>query len=389
MNDNLNMLAKCLAETEDVLAKELRQLGAMDIVKVKRGVKFKGDKGFLYKANLWLRTALRILVPISEFKARNEEEIYRKVKQIPWEHHFGVEHTFLVKSNVFAPHIRNSLFVSQRVKDAIADRFREKTGRRPSVSKENPQIVVDIHIAREKVVVSLDSSGDSLHKRGYREETGRAPISEVLAACILNIAGWDGLKHLVDPMCGSGTFLIEAALMSHNIPPGVYRQNFSFKNWKDFDEDLYELIFNKALEKEKNFQYSITGFDSDSRSVLKSRHNLKKSLMNEQVSTEKMDFLDIPSKREFPTPGMLVINPPYGEKLEADIPQLYQGIGDSLKQHFAGYEAWIFTASQEGIKHIGLKASKKIPLKNGKLDCWLVKYELYQGSKKAITSSES
>ena len=382
MNNNFTMLAKCLAGTEDVLSKELRELGAMDIVKVNRGVRFKGDEGFLYKANLWLRTALRILMPVVEFKARNEEEIYRKVKQVAWEDHFGVEQTILVKANVFAPHIRNSLFLSQRVKDAIADRFRDKMGRRPSVNKENPDIVIDIHVAREKVVVSLDSSGTSLHKRGYREETGRAPLSEVLAASILKLAGWDGLKHFVDPMCGSGTFLVEAALMAHNIPPGVFRSDYSFKNWKHFDADLYQLIFDKALEKEKNFHFSISGFDRDSRALLKSRHNLKKSLMNDQVKTEKMDFLAIPEDREFPTPGILVVNPPYGEKMEADIPALYEGIGNSLKQHFAGYQAWLFTASEEGLKHVGLKASKKIPLKNGKLDCWLVQYELYEGSRK-------
>jgi putative N6-adenine-specific DNA methylase len=376
------MLAKCLAGTEDVLFGELRELGATNILKVKRGVQFKGDLGFLYKSNLWLRTALRILMPVAEFKARNEEEIYRKVKQIAWEDHFGVEKTIVVKASVFAPHIKNSLFLSQRVKDAIADRFRECIGRRPSVSKENPDIVIDIYVAREKVVVSLDSSGESLHKRGYREETGRAPLSEVLAAAILKLAGWDGLKHFVDPMCGSGTFLIEASLMAHNIPPGVFRQNFAFKNWKLFDEELYKLIFDKALEKEKNFHFSITGFDRDSRAILKARHNLKKSLMIEQVTTEKLDFLNIPEGREFPTPGLLVVNPPYGEKLEADIPALYQGIGDSLKRHFPGYQAWLLTANEEGLKHVGLKASQKIPLKNGNLDCWLVKYELYEGSRK-------
>ncbi len=382
MNNNFEMLAKCLSGTEDVLAKELRELGAMEIEKVNRGVRFKGDAGFLYKANIWLHTALRILRPIEYFKARNEDEIYRKLLRLPWENYFDVENTIMVKANVFAPHIRNSLYLSQRVKDAIADRFREKTGRRPSVNKEQPDIVIDVHVARERVIISLDSSGESLHKRGYREETGRAPLSEVLAACILKLADWDGLKHLVDPMCGSGTFLVEAALMAHNIPPGVFRDNFCFKNWKDFDEELFKLIFEKALEKEKNFHYSITGFDQDSRSVLKARHNLKKSLLNDQVKTEKMNFLAIPNDRHFKTPGLLIVNPPYGEKMEADIPALYAGIGDSLKQHFAGYEAWIFTASQEGLKHIGLRASKKIPLKNGKLDCWLVKYELYEGSRK-------
>ena len=377
------MLAKTPQGLEDVLAKELRQLGAYDIVKVKRGVKFAGDLGFLYKANLWLRTALRIIVPIHEFKARNEKEIYKKVKAIPWEDHFSVKKNIMVNTTINAKQYRNSLFMAQNVKDAVVDRFREMYNQRPSVDTKNPNIRIDIHIYNENVTVSLDASGASLHKRGYRHETDRAPISEVLAAGILKLTGWDGLSNFYDPMCGSGTFLVEAALMAHNIPPNVYRKDFSFMHWKNFDKELYQLLFDKGLEKEKNFHYSICGYDKESRVLMKARKNLKTALMDEQVKTEKGDFLNFNPSNKPQKPGVLVFNPPYGEKLEADIPALYEGIGNTLKREFAGFTAWIFTASSEGLKHVGLKPSVKIPLKNGNLDCLLVKYELYEGSRKS------
>lgn len=376
------MLAKTLAGLEDVLAKELRELGAMDIKKVKRGVMFQGDLGFLYKAHLWLRTALRILVPITEFKARNEKEIYKKVKAIKWEDYFEVNKTVMVNATVHAKQYRNTLFMAQNVKDAVVDRFRELYDRRPSVDTVNPDIRIDIYIKNENVVVSMDATGASLHKRGYRQAADVAPISEVLAAGILKLAGWNGMSNLYDPMCGSGTFLVEAALMAHNIPPNVYRKSFSFKNWKDFDEGLYQLLFDKALEKEKNFHYKIQGYDRESKVLMKARKNLKGALMDEQVKTEKADFLNFNPTRKPEKPGMLVFNPPYGEKLEADIPELYSGIGNTLKNEFTGYTAWVFTASQEGIKNIGLKPSEKIQLKNGNLDAWLLRFDVYEGSRK-------
>lgn len=377
------MLAKTMAGLEDVLAKELRQLGAMNIKSVKRGVQFEGDLGFMYKAHLWLRTALRIIVPIQEFKARNEKEIYKKIKAISWEDYFEVNKTIMVHTTINAKQYRNTLFMAQNVKDAVVDRFRDISGRRPSVDTVNPDIRIDIYIKNENVVVSMDASGASLHKRGYRQAADVAPISEVLAAGILKLAGWDGMSNLYDPMCGSGTFLVEAALMAHNIPPNVYRKSFSFMHWKDFDEGLYQLLFDKALEKEKNFHYHIQGYDRESRVLMKARQNLKSALMDEQVKTEKADFLNFNPVRKPEKPGILVFNPPYGEKLEADIPELYRGIGDTLKNEFAGFTAWIFTASQEGIKNIGLKHSQKIQLKNGNLDAWLLRYDLYEGSRKA------
>ena len=368
---------------EDVLAKELRQLGAMDIKTVKRGATFVGDAGFMYKANLWLRTALRILVPIKEFKVRNEEEIYRKVKEIPWEDYFDLEKKIMINATVFSRQFNHSLFISQKVKDAVVDRFRERTGDRPSVDTKNPEIRIDIYIHNENVVVSLDSSGHSLHRRGYRQEADVAPINEALAAGILKLAGWDGLGHFIDPMCGSGTFLIEAAMMAHNIPPQVFRKDFSFKHWKSFDAELYSMLFDKALEKEKNFYYTILGFDNDPRVLLKAGRNIKNALMGDQIKIEKADFLNFRSSREIKTPGILVFNPPYGIKIDADIPVLYEGIGDTLKRDFAGFTAWVFTSSLEGLKHLGLKPSQKIQLYNGKLESWLVRYDLYEGSRKS------
>ncbi|HAD98670.1 MAG TPA: RNA methyltransferase [Cryomorphaceae bacterium] len=378
------MLAKTYFGLESVLAKELQLLGARNVKTINRGVSFEGDLGFLYKANLWTRTALRILVPIANFKVRNEDELYKKVKDLDWEDYFEVNKTFVIDANVFARQFKNSLFIAQRVKDGIVDRFRDKTGRRPTVFTKDPDIRINVHISNENVTISLDSSGDSLHKRGYRSEADRAPISEVLAAGILKLTGWDGLRDFIDPMCGSGTLLIEAALMAHNIPPNIFRKNFSFKHWKGYDPELFGLLFDKALEKEKNFHFSIYGFDKEAYVLRKAEKNLRNALMHEQVETAIADFMNFRKPGSFRDTGLVVFNPPYGEKMEADIPALYKGIGDTLKREFAGFEVWVFTSSSEGLKNVGLKPSKKIQLYNGKLESWLVKYDIYKGSKKHV-----
>ncbi len=367
---------------EDVLAKELRQLGAMNIKPVKRGVTFEGDLGFLYKANLWLRTALRILVPIGNFKVRNEDEIYKRVKEMPWEDHFDVDKTIMVNATIFSEKFTHSLFIAQKVKDAIVDRFRERTGHRPSVDTQNPDIRIDIYIHNENVIMSLDSSGHSLHRRGYRCQADVAPINEVLAAGILKLIDWKGMAHMIDPMCGSGTFLIEAALIAHNIPPGVFRKDFAFKNWKNYDAELHDFLFEKALEKEKNFYYTIQGFDMDNRVLAKAEENIENALMTDQISTSQADFMEFETDQEIKKPGIIVFNPPYGVKFEANIPELYNGIGNTLKHKFPGYTAWMITSSAEGLKHVGLKPSKKIKLYNAKLESWLVRYDLYEGSRK-------
>ncbi len=374
------MLAKTLPGLEEVLSREIKLLGGTEVEAVKRGVRFKGDLGFLYKSNLWLRTALRILVPISQFKVRNENELYKKVKAIAWEDIFRHSQTFLIDATVFSEKFTNSLFIAQKCKDAIVDRFREKSGLRPSVHTREPDIRINIHISRENVIISLDSSGESLHKRGYRSRVDRAPIGEVLAAGIISLTGWDKKTNLIDPMCGSGTFLIEAALMAYNIPPNVFRKNFCFRHWKNYDQDLFTLIFDKALEKEEAFSAKIIGYDKDEAVMRKARKNLRNALMQEQIEINQADFLNF--DQDLPATGTLLFNPPYGIKIEANIPQLYQSIGNTLKRQFPGYTAWIFTSSQEGIKNIGLKPSKKIKLYNGKLECWLLRYDLYSGSRK-------
>lgn len=386
--ENLNIIAKTYHGLEDVLAKELRVLGAQNVQTIKRGVRFRGDLGFVYKANLWCRTALRIIVPLAEFKIRNEQELYKKIHAIAWEDYFEVNQSIAIDAVVNARQYRNSLFIAQKSKDAIVDRFRDKFDERPSVDTSDPDVRINIHIHNENVTVSLDSSGQSLHKRGYRVDANIAPLSEVLAAGILSLAEWDGMKNFIDPMCGSGTLLIEAALMAHNIAPNIFRKEFGFQKWKNYDEDLFKLLFEKAMTKEKNFHFNIEGYDKDTLSVMKSRKNLRSALMEDEISVQKMDFLNFKKHDDFKDKGLLVFNPPYGEKMEANIPELYKGIGDTLKQEFGGYSAWIFTSSSEGIKNIGLKPSKRIQLFNGKLESWLVRYDLYEGSKKSKYQGE-
>lgn len=380
--DNLDIVIKTAAGLEGVLAREVRALGGREVKTANRAVICRGDMGFVIKANLWLRTAIRILVQLDRFQIRDEENLYKKLKAMPWEQMFDVNKTLVVDATVFSDQYRNSLFIAQKSKDAIVDRFREKVRKRPSVQLQDPDIRINVHIQQRWVTVSLDSSGNSLHIRNYRKAVDKAPINEVLAAGILALSNWDPQLPLIDAMCGSGTFLIEAALRASNIPANIFRRDFAFKHWKAFDEDLYQLIFDKSLEKEKESLAPILGFDKDPKVLLKARRNTKSALMDEHIKFKAADFLKWPEGIELPPNGVLIMNPPYDMKFEADIPQLYKGIGDTLKQHFSGYTAWIFTASAEGLKHLGLKPSQKIKLKNAKLESWLVRYDLYEGSRK-------
>ncbi len=382
MQGDLTLFIKTLPGIEKILSREVKKLGGRDVKEVTRGVEVTGDIGFVYKANLWLRTALRILVQLKRFQVRDEDHLYKVIKKIPWEDYFDVNKTIAVDSTVFSDRFRNSLYVAQLTKDAIVDRFREQTGKRPNVKLREPDIRIDIHIQRHFCTVSLDSSGDSLHKRKYRNEVDAAPLSEVLGAGILALMEFDGSQNLIDPMCGSGTFLIEAALKSANIPANVFRDYYSFKNWNNYDQDLYDLIFSKSLEKEENSNVQFFGFDIDPKVVAKAKRNAKQALMDEVIKIQKADFTKWNKSDHIPDTGVLIMNPPYDIKMEANIPLLYREIGNTLKRHFSGYTAWIFTGSEEGIKSIGLKASKKYLLKNGSLDAWLLRYDLYDGSKK-------
>lgn len=377
--ENFKMVAKTLFGLEEVLEKELMLLGARNVKPFNRGVAFEGDKGFMYKANLWLRTALRILKPIKTLTVKNDEQLYKAIFGIRWEEHIDVDGSFAIDSTVNSDFFTHSQYVALRVKDAIVDRFRKEEGRRPNVDVNHPDVKINIHISDATCTVSLDSSGESLHKRGYKTEVNAAPISEVLAAGMIYLSEWTGNTNFIDPMCGSGTILIEAAMIAHNIPPNIHRKEFGFEGWKDYDSDLFELITEKALDKEKNFYHKIIGYDMHYPTVTKARQNTTNALFDDVIDIKKANFFDT-ERPEGPT--MIMFNPPYGERMEVNIPELYKNIGDTLKQHYTDTEAWLITSDMQGLKHVGLKTSKKIKLFNGKLETRFVKYELYGGTRK-------
>lgn len=379
MKENFKMLAKTLFGLEEVLEKELMLLGARNVKILNRGVSFEGDKGFMYKSNLWLRTALRILKPIKTFKVKNERQLYDHIFEMAWGEIFDSESTFAIDATINSDYFTHSQYVALKTKDAIVDNFRKHEDKRPNVDTKHPNVKINIHISNDLCTVSLDSSGESLHKRGYKTEINAAPISEVLAAGMILLSGWGGNSNFIDPMCGSGTILIEAAMIALNIPPNIHRKEFGFERWKDFDAELLELITEKALDKEKNFYHKIIGYDIHYPTVSKARLNVKNALFDDLIEVEKADFFDT-ERPEGPT--LIMFNPPYGERMEVEIPKLYSSIGDTLKQGYSDTDAWIITSDMHGLKHVGLRTSKKIKLYNGKLETRFVKYEMYKGSKK-------
>ena len=381
------MLAKTLYGLEGVLANELRSLGAQDVREGVRSVKFVGDKGFMYKANLGLRTAIKILKPIHSFYVRNEDDLYRKVKSFSWEKLLDKSGSFAIDSTVHSKEFKHSKYVSLKTKDAIVDRFREQTGVRPNVDLRFPDLKINIHIDRNNCTISLDSSGESLHKRSYRSATNIAPINEVLAAGLVILSGWKGNSNFLDPMCGSGTILIEAAMYACNIPPNLKRKEFAFERWPDWDADLYDKIEESLMKKVRDFPYEILGYDKAPSAVRKARQNVQNADLQDFIKIEQEDFFK--TKKETEGPLHMVFNPPYGERLNVSIDTFYKNIGDTLKQGYPGTEAWFITANLEAMKHVGLRPSRKIKLFNAKLEGRLLKYELYEGSKKAKYQSKS
>lgn len=374
------MIAKTFLGLEEVLAKELIELGANDIQIGNRMVSFTGDKALLYKANFHLRTAIRILKPFLHFKADSADEVYEICKKrVEWDQFMGIGNSFAVDAVVNSEDFKHSKFVAYRVKDAIADYFREKTGKRPNVSVANPDITFHIHISHDDCSLSLDSSGESLHRRGYRQDTMEAPLNEVLAAGMLLLAGWDGQTDFVDPMCGSGTLPIEAALIARNMAPGLFRTKYAFEKWNDFDKDLFESIYNDDSE-EREFTHKIYGFDKDPKAVAVAKRNAKAASLADTISFETQDFKDFKPVTE---KTLMVTNPPYGERLNPDdLMETYQMIGERLKNAMKGSEAWIISYKYECFDKIGLKPSAKIPLFNGALPCELRKYEIFEGKYK-------
>ncbi len=382
MEENFNMVAKTLFGFEDLLVKELKQLGAQDVKAGVRNVSFVGDKGFMYKANLGLRTAIKILKPIKTFSVSNEDDLYKQVYNIKWEKYLKATGSLAIDATVHSKHFTHSKFIALKTKDAIVDRFRDNGGVRPNVDLRFPDLKINVHIDRSVCTISLDSSGESLHKRGYKLATNIAPINEVLAAGLIMLSGWDGQSDFMDPMCGSGTMLAEAAMIACNIPPNLMRKEFAFERWEDWDVDLFEKIEESLLKKTRDFHYKIIGYDKSPSAVHKAKENIKNAHLDEFISIKHEDFFKTQRPGEAQKLHM-VFNPPYGERLDIQMEQFYKQIGDTLKQNYPNTDAWFITSNLEALKHVGLRPSRKIKLFNAKLESRLVKYEIYAGSKKA------
>ena len=385
MSEQFEMIAKTFQGLEEILAEELTTLGANDIQIGRRMVSFTGDKRMMYKANFCLRTAIRILKPIKNFTAKDADEVYNQIQAIPWEEYLDVNKTFAIDAVVFSEEFRHSKFVSYKVKDAIVDYFRKKTGKRPSVRINNPDVLLNIHIAQTTCTLSLDSSGESLHRRGYRQEQVDAPLNEVLAAGMLLMTGWRGECDLIDPMCGSGTIPIEAALIARNIAPGVFRKGFAFEKWVDFDSEMFDEIYNDDSQ-EREFTHKIYGYDNNPKANEIATHNIKAAGVSKDVTLKLQPFQQFEQPQE---KSIIVMNPPYGERISTnDLLGLYQMIGERLKHAFVGNEAWVLSYREECFDQIGLKPSKKVPLFNGALECEFRKYEIFDGKYKEFKSQE-
>lgn len=377
------MIAKTIFGLEETLAAELLRLGARNIEVHNRAVSFEGDKGFLYKANLCLRTALRILVPFETFVVKNEQSLYDSIQKIDWSKFMDVNDTLAIDTVLNSELFTHSQYISQKAKDAIVDQFRAKFNERPSVDLDKPTIRINIHIYNDTCTLALDSSGESLHKRGYRDKTNLAPINEVLAAGLVLLSGWDKRTNFIDPMCGSGTIVIEAALIANNIPAGYFREDFGFQRWQKFmpfDEELWNLIFDSAVNRITDHQQTIIGGELSPNVAKKAKENIKLAKVDDVVTIRNCDMKDfeVPPGR-----GVVIINPPYGERMVKDnIDELYQMMGDTFKQKFSGYDCWILSSNLDALKHVGLRPSRKITLYNGQLECKFMKYEMYQGTKK-------
>ena len=385
MEQTFEIIAKTFMGLEPVLAKELTRLGANNVQIGRRMVSFTGDKELLYRANFQLHTAIKILKPIRHFKAKSADDVYEQIRKIDWTEYLGNDKTFAVDAVVFSEEFRHSKFVSYKVKDAIVDQFREKTGNRPNISVANPDLRLHIHVAEDHCTLSLDSSGESLHRRGYRQETMEAPLNEVLAAGMIMLTGWQGDTDFIDPMCGSGTLLIEAALIAHNMAPGLFRKEYAFEKWPDFDADLFDRIYNDCEENEKeDVKCHFYGYDIDPKAVNTARRNVQAAGLSASITIEQQDFKDFKQPSE---KSIIVTNPPYGERISTpDLLGTYKMIGERLKHEFTGNDAWVLSYREECFDQIGLKPSIKIPLYNGSLECEFRKYQMFDGKMKVFRS---
>jgi putative N6-adenine-specific DNA methylase len=376
----MRFVAKTLFGLEKVLSEELISLGADKVQVANRAVIFEGDKSLLYRVNYCVRTALSILMPIADFRIRSKDDLYKNGSKIEWDRFMDPDDTFSIMPVINSPHFSHSGYAGLILKDAIADSFREKTGRRPSVDTNDPIMLINLHISNDFVTVSLDSSVVPLFKRGYRQEQSVAPLNEVLAAGILLLSRWKASATLTDPMCGSGTIPIEAGLIACKIPPGKFRHFFGFQRWKDFDEELFEKIKLESNSQTEPSPVKIFGSDISEQTLQYARTNVERAGLSDVITLEKSDFKDLRSVDDH---GFVFLNPPYGQRIQPEeIDQLYSMIGTTLKHKFSGTTAWLITSNKESLKHIGLKPKEKLTLFNGALECILLKYEMYQGTKK-------
>jgi putative N6-adenine-specific DNA methylase len=380
----MKLVAKTLYGLEKVLAEELVGLGAGDVHSANRAVLFQGDKNLLYKVNYCARTALSVLMTVTDFRIRSKEDLYNNGLKIEWDRYFGADDTFSIVPVVNSPHFGHTGYAGLILKDAVADYFRKKSGRRPSVDTSDPKILINLHISNNLVTISLDSSVVPLFKRGYRQEQAIAPLNEVLAAGILLVSGWNASVSMTDPMCGSGTIPIEAAMIACNIPPGKFRQFFGFQQWKDFDEELFEKMKSEANSAIRSTDVRISGSDISEIAVIQAKANVAKAGLTDIVPISLSDFKDL---KAIDDKGFVFLNPPYGQRLSADeTDQIYSMIGTTLKHNFPGITAWLITSNKESLKKVGLKPKEKHTLFNGALECILLKYEMYPGSRKSETA---
>jgi len=390
---NYRMVAKTIFGLENLCAEELKKLGAENTEIHNRAVSFDGNIGIMYKANLLLRTALRVLVQFAEFEVENEDDLYEKVRSIEWEKLITTTDTLAIDTVLNTEIFNHSQYISQKTKDAICDRFREKfDNTRPSVDFDNPTLRLHLHISRQRCIIALNSSGDSLHKRGYREKTNLAPINEVLAAGLVQLTEWDKRSTFIDPMCGSGTILIEAAMLAANIPAGFFRENYGFWNWKQllpFNKELWEQIHAAAIERISTENIILYGIELSPNVARKAKENVKRSKTEDMIRIRCADFLSSDAPPTVGPKPILLMNPPYGERMdqEEDINGLYHSIGDTFKKKYSGYECWIISSNLEAMKHVGLSTSKRIVVYNGQLECRFFRYSIYQGSKKGSKQS--
>lgn len=375
-------IAKTLFGLEELLAEELRAIGALNVNVIRRAVAFDGNDEIMYKANLYCRTALRILKIVFRFRAENEDELYNGMMSIYWDKYMLLEDTFAIDAVTSSEVFRHSKYVALKTKDAIADQFKRRKGRRPSVDTRYPNVRINVHIFDTRVTVTLDSSGSSLHMRNYRQAQPPAPINEVLAAGLIKLAGWNGDTDFVDPMCGSGTFLAEAAMIAQNIAPGALRRHFGFESWKEFDRPLWERIKKEERAGRKEATCKIFGYDKSHMALRHSKDNLfiKEFSM---IRLKKCAIEDLESP--FPDGGTMMFNPPYGERMDME-EKFYTMIGDTLKQRFAGYDVWIISSNLEALKKVGLKATNRHSLYNGPLECKFLCYQMYEGTKRVKTA---